>query len=139
MSCEYRMFLWQLFFLPASGHGNSILLVGPFFLQRVSQVAQWLRIYQWRRCRSDPWVGKIPWRRKWQLTSVFLPGKSHGQRSLVSYSPWRSQRVGHNWVTEKACIAPFPLSWPISQPHQTQLFRTHLNWSWPGQDPSLDC
>ena len=35
----------------------------------------------------DPWVGKIPWRRKWQPTSVLLPGKSHGQRSLVGYSP----------------------------------------------------
>ena len=36
----------------------------------------------------DPWVGKIPWRRKWQPTPVFLPGKSHGQRSLAGYSPW---------------------------------------------------
>ena len=36
----------------------------------------------------DPWVGKIPWRRKWQPTPVFLPGKFHGQRSLVGYSPW---------------------------------------------------
>ena len=35
----------------------------------------------------DPWVRKIPWRRKWQPTPVFLPGKSHGQRSLVGYSP----------------------------------------------------
>ena len=35
----------------------------------------------------DPWVRKIPWRRKWQPTSVFLPGKPHGQRSLVGYSP----------------------------------------------------
>ena len=34
------------------------------------------------------WVGKIPWRRKWQQSPVFLPGKSHGQRSLVAYSPW---------------------------------------------------
>ena len=33
-------------------------------------------------------VGKIPWRRKWQPTPVFLPGESHGQRSLVCYSPW---------------------------------------------------
>ena len=33
-----------------------------------------------------PWVGKIPWRRKWKLTPVLLPGKSHGQRSLVGYS-----------------------------------------------------
>ena len=35
-----------------------------------------------------PWVGKIPWRRKWQPTPVFLPGESHGQRSLAGYSPW---------------------------------------------------
>ena len=35
----------------------------------------------------DTWVGKIPWRRKWQPTPVFLPGESHGQRSLVGYSP----------------------------------------------------
>ena len=34
------------------------------------------------------WVGKIPWRRKWLPTPVFLPGKSHGQRSLAGYSPW---------------------------------------------------
>ena len=37
-----------------------------------------------RRCGFDPWVRKDPWRRKWQPTLVFLPGKSHGQRSLVS-------------------------------------------------------
>ena len=36
----------------------------------------------------NPWVGKIPWRRKWQPTPVFLPGEFHGQRSLVGYSPW---------------------------------------------------
>ena len=36
----------------------------------------------------DPWVGKISWRRKWQSTPGLLPGKSHGQRSLVGYSPW---------------------------------------------------
>ena len=35
-----------------------------------------------------PWMVKIPWRRKWQPTPVLLPGESHGQRSLVGYSPW---------------------------------------------------
>ena len=39
------------------------------------------------RCGFDSWVVKILWRRKWQPTSAFLPGKSHGQRSLVGYSP----------------------------------------------------
>ena len=42
---------------------------------------------QCRRLGFDSWVRKIPWRRKWQLTPVFLPGKSHGQRSLGGYSP----------------------------------------------------
>ena len=40
------------------------------------------------RCRFDPWVEKIPWRRKWQCTPVFLLGESHEQRSLAGYSPW---------------------------------------------------
>ena len=43
---------------------------------------------QCRRHGFDPWVGKIPWRRAWQPTPVFLPGEFHGQRSLVGYSPW---------------------------------------------------
>ena len=47
----------------------------------------------------DSWVGKIPWRRKWQPITVFLPGKSHGQRSLAGYSPWVA-RVRHNSATK---------------------------------------
>ena len=45
---------------------------------------------QCRRCKRrgfNPWVGKIPWRRAWQPTPVFLPGECHGQRSLAGYSP----------------------------------------------------
>ena len=41
-----------------------------------------------KRLRFDPWVRKIPWKRAWQPTPEFLPGKSHEQRSLVGYSPW---------------------------------------------------
>ena len=52
---------------------------------------------------QETWVqslgGEGPWRRKWQPTLVFLPGKSHGQRSLVDYSPWGC-RVGHDWATK---------------------------------------
>ena len=40
-----------------------------------------------QEARFKPWIGKIPWRRKWQPTPVFLPGKSHGQSSLVGYTP----------------------------------------------------
>ena len=41
-----------------------------------------------RRPGFKPWVRKIPWRKEWQLTSIFLPGEFHGQRSLEGYSPW---------------------------------------------------
>ena len=43
---------------------------------------------QYRRPRLNPWVRKIPWRREWHPTPVFLPGEFHGQRSLVGYSLW---------------------------------------------------
>ena len=53
---------------------------------------QWLRRsrihLQCRRPRFNPSVRKIPWRREWLPTAVFLPGQFHGQRSLASYSPW---------------------------------------------------
>ena len=42
---------------------------------------------QCRRLGFDPWVKKIPWRREWQPTPIFLPRESHGQRSLAGYSP----------------------------------------------------
>ena len=56
---------------------------------RVSQVVLAVKSQCRRRKRRgfDPWVGKTPWRRAWQPT-VFLPGESHGQRSLVGYNPW---------------------------------------------------
>ena len=55
-----------------------------------------------RQCRRhkrhgfDSWVGKIPWRRKWQSAMVFLPEKSHGERSLVGLQSVGLQRVRHN-------------------------------------------
>ena len=52
---------------------------------------------QCRRCGFNCWVGKIPWRRKWQPTPVFLPGKSHGQRSLAGYRPWGQKESDMTW------------------------------------------
>ena len=54
----------------------------PWWLRR------WSICLQCGRPGFKPCVGKISWRRKWQPTPVFLPGKSHGWRSLVGYSPW---------------------------------------------------
>ena len=56
---------------------------------------------QCRRCRLDPLVRKIPWRRKWKSNSTFLPGKSHEQRSLVGYSPWSCKRVMQDLATKQ--------------------------------------
>ena len=49
----------------------------------------------------DPWVGKIPWRRAWQPTPVFLPGESYEQ----SYRPWDHKRVGHDLATKQQLAA----------------------------------
>ena len=60
-----------------------------FWRKSFSQVTQWwTTCLQCRKHGFDSWVGKIPWRRKWQPTSVFLPEKSQWQRSLAGYNPW---------------------------------------------------
>ena len=56
---------------------------------------------QYRRPWFNPWVGKIPWTRKWQPTLVLLPGESHGQWSLAGYSPQGRKRVRHDLVTKQ--------------------------------------
>ena len=73
-----------------------------------SLVTQW-----WRIClpRQEMWVQSLvqedPLETKWQPTPVFLPGKSHGQRSLASYSPWSRKRVGHDLVfKQQQCQRP---------------------------------
>ena len=61
-------------------------------------------IRQRRRHKSwgfDPWARKIPWRRKWQATPVFLPEKSHGQSSLGGYSPWGGKESDRTELTEQ--------------------------------------
>ena len=66
-----------------------------------SLVAQQKRIClpMQERCGFDPWVGKIPWRREWKPTPIFLPGESHGQRSLVGLQSMVSQSIWHDWVS----------------------------------------
>ena len=52
-----------------------------------------------KRQRFSPWVGKIPWRRAWQPTPVFLPGESHGQRSLAGHRLWGRKESDISEVT----------------------------------------
>ena len=63
--------------------GSCPLLGFPWWLSGKESGCQYRR---YRRPRFDPWVGNIPWKRKWPPTPVFLPGKFHGQRSLAGYS-----------------------------------------------------
>ena len=74
---------------------------------------RWLKF--WRICpqcgrpRLDSWARKIPWRRKWQPTPVFLPGEFHGQRSLVGYSPWSCKELD---MTERLTLH-FTIKWLV--------------------------
>ena len=70
---------------------------------------------RWKRRGFDPWVGKIPWKRKWQPTPVFLPGESHALRSLADYS----HRVVKSWT------------WVSNWVHtHKQRFKGHINCPW---------
>ena len=77
----------------------------------------------WRH-EFESGVRKIPWRRLWQPTPVFLPGKSHGQRSLLGYS----KRVGHDWATKQKQLLPLPavLGWII---HSSELWPFFLSFT----------
>ena len=59
-------------------------------------------VQECKRCRFDPWVGKISWRREWQPTPVFLPGEFHRQKSLGGRLQFMvSQRIRHDWAINK--------------------------------------
>jgi len=68
--------------------------------------------------RFDPWAEKIPWRRKWQPTPVLLPGKFHGQRSLVGYSPWGHKELD---MTDQLNTPRTPKSLQVSKLQCPQL------------------
>ena len=86
---------------------------------------------QCRRCRRrkrhrfDPWVGKIPWRREWLPTAVFVPGEFHGQRSLVSYTPWGGKELG---TTEQLSTSPVQVAQPAGMVSRDAVRHKSLNW-----------
>ena len=85
---------------------------------------------QWRRfkkCGFNPWVEKIPWRRAWQSTPVFLPGESHGQRECGG--PWsiESQRVRHDWSNLAHMQGLFPLGIADQTMRENRKFRTNFS------------
>ena len=68
-------------------HSSCLLFTEPTYKSSGRWLSGKESACPWRRHGFDPWVGKLPWRKEWQSTPVFLSGKSHGQRSLVGYSP----------------------------------------------------
>ena len=102
--------IWNYLHLRPSG---SILcvwtIVTPFLflkdLKYIIRLPWWLcdeePAWQCRRGRFNPQSRKIFWWRKWQPSPVFLLGKSHGERSLVGYSPWGRKRIGQDLVTKQ--------------------------------------
>ena len=84
---------------PPFGCPRSVLL-GKY---QGDSILWWLRVKNLPAMQAtwfNPWVGKIPWRRKWWPTPVFWPGESHGQRSLAGYSPWGHKELDMTeWLT----------------------------------------
>ena len=95
------LFAWVFFFSPVL---NDILMWISCFVLNNLELPWWLSgkklACQCRRHRFNPWVRRIPWRRKRQPTPV-LPGKSRGQRNLAGYSPWGHKRVRHQLATKQ--------------------------------------
>ena len=81
----------------------------------------------WERPGFNSWVEKLPWRRKEQPTSVFLPGESHRQRGLVGYSSWDLKRLtGLSSVQWLSCVQLFATPWTAA----SQAFLSITNsWS----------
>ena len=92
--------------------GNEANIFNHCKRSKASLMAQWVKklpaIRRHRRLMFDPQVGKIPQRKRWQPTPVFLPGESHGQRSLVGYSPkgLKESDTAENPNCESLCCIP---------------------------------
>ena len=85
--------LWILFYQyfssqEVSQSANRHLCIITYYILRFSMLRICLQCRRHRRQGFSPWVGNIPWRRKWQPAPVLLLGEFHGLRSLTSYSPW---------------------------------------------------
>ena len=95
---RFSVYAWQ----------NQLLLDGTCMLE-ASQVVLVVKnlpsnARDTRDADSIPWVRKIPWRRAWQLTPVFLPGESHGQRSLACYGPYGPKELDTTEATQHSRI-----------------------------------
>ena len=98
-----------------------------FLLYTVEWLPRWLSSKelscQRRSLEFDLWVGKIPWKRKWQPTPVFLLEKFHGQKSLVGYSPWGRKESDMTEAYMHACMFLLYHNFPT---YELVLFKEHI-------------
>ena len=103
---------------------------------------------QCKRYGFHPWVGKIPWRRKWQPTPVFLSGESHGHRSLVDYSPWGHKELDTTEQLSFLLLLPlvirtyrtyFSVVSDSLQHHGLQPSRLLCPWDSPDKNTGVGC
>ena len=87
-TCSKTFYFWHVIGLRMSKETFGVFLIARFVRNLPSMQETWVRFLGW----------EDPWRRKWQPTPVFLPGESHGQRSLVGYSPWG--RKSQTWLSD---------------------------------------
>ena len=112
-----------LSFLPSHIH-TLIISRESIFLGGTSGKEPACQCRRFKRHGFDPWVGKISWRRAWQPTPAFLPGKFHGQGSLAGYSPWGCKepdtteqlspytRIScNNWCVSRSVVSDSAIPW----------------------------
>ena len=106
LTCSNNTFLIGLFWALEIIHEMPRVVSGIEAIFRPSQVVLVVKNLPAKagdiRRRFDPWVRKIPWRRAWQSTPVFLPGESHRQRSLLGYSPSSHEELNTTEATYHA-------------------------------------
>ena len=97
-----------------------------------------------KRCGFDPWVRKMPWRRAWQSIPVFLPGESHGQWSLVGYSPWGHKESEVTEATARKALRDHHFPWSTQDTltlslysHTSPLLHRPNSWQPVIDSPSL--
>ena len=103
---DYTALYFYIYYLTLYQRGKNRQSLFKSIGTRFLRLSLWLSgkepTCQSKRCKFSSLVGKIPWRRKWQLTPVFLTVKSCGQRSLADYSPWGPKELDTNeWLNNK--------------------------------------
>ena len=109
--------------LPSSSRGTLPVQISPFTSHTgLGFCRGWSICLQCGRPEFNPWVGKIPWRRKWQPTPVLLPGQSHGRRSLVGYHP----RV----TKSQTRLSDFTFTFTLLQYYESYWIRSYPTLVW---------